>query len=86
MQFFALQRVYDLLKNQQDNLEVEGYIDLQNENIKRTCIRTSFDKIDQIIGQKIKHDDVLKILNDLEINVIKIDDDVFDVVNPSISL
>ena len=83
MQFFALQRVYDLLKNQQDNLEVEGYIDLQNENIKRTCIRTSFDKIDQIIGQKIKHDDVLKILNDLEINVIKIDDDVFDVVIPA---
>lgn len=81
-QFYALQRVYELLTSQQGDIICEGYVDIRNDVVKNKIIKTSFYNINKIIGQKIDKDIIKKILNNLEIEINHINEDIFEAKIP----
>lgn len=69
--FTVILKGLEMLLNEQNNVNIEGYVDINNidENSSKNIIKTNFDEIYNIIGQKIDENIVLEILKNLDIDV-----------------
>ena len=80
---FALKRTALLIKEFCGG-EITSEIQEYSEPIeKRESIFLNFEKINQVIGHKIKKDNLIKIINSLEIEIVSVVDDGFSVNVPS---
>ena len=80
---FALKRTALLIKEFCGG-EITSEIQEYSEPIeKRETIFLNFEKINQVIGHKIKKDNLIKIINSLEIEIVSVVEDGFSVNVPS---
>jgi len=82
--FTVILKGLEMLLNEQKNVNIEGFVDINNidENSSKNIIKTNFDEIYNIIGQKIDEDIILEILKNLDIDVKKDNNElIFSVPN-----
>lgn len=62
-----LNKYIEYLQKQQSDIEIEGYLDIYNNNLTQQKIETSFTSINKIIGQNIDKNLIKSILDRLDI-------------------
>ena len=69
--FTVILKGLEMLLNEQNNVNIEGFVDINNIDNDNcdNIIKTNFDEIYNIIGQKIDEDIILEILKNLDIDV-----------------
>lgn len=78
----VLNKYLEYLIAQEPNVEIYGYVDINNCNLSQKKIETSFTNINKIIGQNIEESTIIDILNRLEI-ITEVDDDKITAIIPS---
>lgn len=67
--FTVILKGLEMLLNEQNNINIEGFVDINNIDNKDNIITTDFNEIYNIIGQKIDENIILEILKNLDIDV-----------------